>query len=205
MTEAYFTKIPRDISRRAALYGEVKEMLHSVSAREARQRREISGARVATPILIVLDTLERELDHAAWSDVRQDAVEYYVEWMLCRSLPRVLDSLPLAELDALPGEAVQRVTLLLLRDLFRHHAGWIQTAERGEAAVRRVDALFAIVAAGLAVALDEQPRYALDDLCDDAWAVSLCAMVGIHDPVQVARLFVWHAAITTAVQEGIRG
>lgn len=179
-------------------------MLHTPDARDARQRREISALRVATPMLLALDALEDLLDQPAWNDVRQDAVEYYVEWMLCRSLPRVLESLPLAELDALAPTAVQRVTLQLVRDLFRHHAAWIQTAAAHPAAARaRVDALFAAVAARLDVRLDDAGPYELDDVCNDGWAIALCAAVGIGDPAQVARLFVWHAAVTAGVGEGI--
>jgi hypothetical protein len=180
-------------------------MRHSRPAREARQRREISALRVATPMLLALDALERQLDLPTFADVRVDAVEHYVEWMLCRSVPRILETLQIEELDALPAAAVQRVTLALVRDLFRHHAAWIQTAEGDAAAARRrIDALFDAAAAGCGVSLDRGETFELEDLCDDGWAVELCASVGVHDPAQVARLFVWHAAVTAGIGEGIR-
>jgi hypothetical protein len=186
------------------MHGTINSFSSLTPGRETPQRRELGAMRVATPLLEVLVLLERHLDAPAWEDLRQDAIEHYVEWMLCRSLPRILDSLPLAGLDALRPEAVQRVTLLLVRDLCRQHAVWIQTAASDPAAARRrIETLFDEVAQRAGFGLDAVARFELDDVCRDAWAVELCAMVGIDDPVQISRMFVWHAAVSAGVGEGI--
>ncbi len=170
----------------------------------ARKRRELTGAHLATPMLVALHALEEVLEHERWGDVRQDVVEVYVEWMLCRSLIRLVEQALSAEaLEKLPPAAVQEATLLLLRDMFRHHASWIQTRAADErAALDRVDELFDEVAARAGLILPRSERFPLEDVCDDAWATGIVETLGVYDPAAVARLFVWHAAVTAGVKEG---
>jgi hypothetical protein len=118
-----------------------------------------------------------------------------IGWWLLRLMDGALSD---TQLQAVAPEDVKAVTMLLLRDMFRHNSLLLrpQTADAGW-----VDELFEEVAADLELPAgrlrDDGQPYEIEAIDNCAWATTLAAPFGF--PAE--KLFACHSAIVTGAQQ----
>jgi hypothetical protein len=171
----------------------------------ATERKQLGQQRLGLPIHATLDALVLAVDGKSWTDVQREPARYYFDKMIGWWLLRLIDgALSDAQLQAVAPEDVKAITLLLVRDMFRHNSLLLrpQTADAGW-----VEELFTEVAAALQVPADRlhddgQP-YELEDIDNCGWARALAAPFGVIPE----KLFACHSAIVTGAQQefGTRG
>lgn len=162
-------------------------------------RLELGQQNIGTPVMQAYESLVDTIDQTGWPDFQREPVGYYFEKMIGHWLLQLMDKAlfdeQLANVDTI---SVSTITLLLLRDMFRHNAPILRIDAANE---QWVDPLFERVAVrlGLPVAafLTHTSPFELEDMGNCRWATDLSKPFGIVP----LKLFACHSAIVTGVQE----
>jgi hypothetical protein len=162
-------------------------------------RKQLGQQRLGAPIGDTFNALVSAVDQKQWTDFQREPVGYYFSNMIGSWLLKLMDSaLSDKQMQAVAPEDVKAITLLLIRDMFRHNSRLLrpETAD-----VAWVEDLFKEIAANIAVPAsrlhDDGRAYDIEDIDDCRWAQALSAPFGL--PAE--KLFFCHHAIVTGVQE----
>src|SRR5262245_37055453 len=158
-------------------------------------RKQVGQQLLGAPVIAAFDALVNAVDRKPWLDFQPGPVGYYFSKMIGGWLLQLMDNaLSNEQLRAVAPEEVTTITLLLLRDMFRHNsrllrpvipdAGWVEQ-------------LFLEVAGDLGLPAarlnDNGQPYELNDMDNCGWARTLAAPFEI--PAE--KLFACHSAIVT--------
>src|SRR5262245_10252779 len=118
------------------------------------ERKQHGQQRLGAPISETVNALVSAVDQKPWADFRREAAHYYFTKMIGWWLIKLIDAaLSDAQLQVVAPEDVKTITVLLIRDMFRHNSRLLRP-ETTDA--RWVEDLFADVVADLELpALDD--------------------------------------------------
>jgi len=162
-------------------------------------RKQVGQQRLGAPIHATLDALVSAVDRKPWTDFQREPVRYYFDKMIGWWLLRLMDgALSDPQLQAVASDDVKAVTLLLVRDMFRHNSRLLRPQTANAA---WIDELFEELAASLELPAgrlrDDGQPYEIEDIDNCAWARTLAAPFGL--PAE--KLFACHSAIVTGALE----
>jgi len=161
-------------------------------------RKQIGQQRLGAPVSDAMDALVVAVDEHPWPDFERAPVSDYFENMIGNWLLRLLDgALSDEQLQGVAPDDVTTITLLLVRDMFRHNSRLLRPATADAA---WVEELFTEVAAALKLPVDrlrdDGRAYELDDIGACDWARKLGAPFGL--PAE--KLFACHSAIVSGAR-----
>ncbi|MBO0759287.1 MAG: hypothetical protein J2P54_25895 [Bradyrhizobiaceae bacterium] len=166
-------------------------------------RKQVGQQRLGVPVIATFDALVDAIDRKGWRDFQRGPVGYYFSKMIGGWLLRLMDdALSDEQLRAAAPEDATAITLLLLRDMFRHNSHLLRpnTSDAGW-----VEQLFSEVAADLKLPAarlnDNGQLYELNDMDNCGWARTLAAPFEI--PAE--KLFACHSAIVTGARDEFGG
>lgn len=166
-------------------------------------RKQVGQERLGTPVIATFDALISAVDRKPWPDFQPGPVEYYFSKMIGFWLLQLMDNaLSDEQLRAVAPEEATAITLLLLRDMFRHNSRLLRpdTTDSGW-----VELLFSEVAGDLRLPAarlsDNGQPYELNDMDNCGWARTLAAPFEI--PAE--KLFACHSATVTGARDEFAG
>lgn len=166
-------------------------------------RKQVGQQRLGAPVMQTFDALTNAVDRKQWRDFRPGLVGYYFSKMIGGWLFQLIDNaLSDEQLDAVAPEEVIAITLLLLRDMFRHSSRLLRPDTADPVWVEQ---LFSEVAVDLELPAtrlkDTGQPYELNDMDNCGWARTLAAPFEI--PAE--KLFACHSAIVAGVRDEFGG
>ena len=166
-------------------------------------RKQVGQQRLGVPVTATFDALANAVNRKPWPYFLAGPVGYYFSRMIGGWLLQLMDNaLSDEQLRAVAPEEVMTITLLLLRDMFRHNSRLLRphTPDAGW-----VEPLFFVVAGDLGLPAarlnDDGQPYELNDMDNCAWARTLAAPFEI--PAE--KLFACHSAVVTGVRDEFGG
>jgi hypothetical protein len=165
----------------------------------ATERKRLGRQRLGAPIHTTLDALVAAVDRKPWADFQREPARYYFDKMIAWWLVRLIDgAVSDAQLQSVAPEDMKAITLLLVRDMFRHNSLLLRPRT---ASAEWVEELFTEVAADLEVPPgrlhDDGRPYEIEDIDRCQWASALAAPFGFIPD----KLFACHSAIVTGAQK----
>jgi hypothetical protein len=162
-------------------------------------RKQVGQQRLGAPINETFDAIVDAVDQKSWPDFQREPVGYYFNKMIGAWLLRLLNSaLSDEQLQVVASDDVKSITLLLIRDMFRHNCRLLRPETPS---ADWVDKLFEEIAVDIDLPkarLDDDGRpYELDDMQKCGWARVLAAP--FEFPAE--KLFACHSAVVTGVRE----